>query len=342
MKISKGYSYDDVLLEPRRSNLESRKDPNLTSRVGLMPDPLRVPIISSPMDTVTEHQMATFMASHGALGVIHRYMDIGQQALQVKSVKSASTGGNWLTVGASIGTNGEAIERAKALIGAGVDLLVVDVAHGHSTKTLRTLESVSELPEAQSVSIMSGNVATEEAMRDSLWAGATILRVGIGAGSACTTRVDCGVGVPQLTAVDRARAVADDYPQRVGIVADGGVRGTGDIIKALAAGADAVMLGGMLSGYSVAPRPGEFRGMASRDALMEYKGHASVTEGASFLVPTVVDDAAAFDNLIFTLRQGFAYLGAADIIALRANARWIEVSPLSYLEGTAHFGKESL
>lgn len=328
LKTVPAYGYDDLLLEPRLSRLESRTTPDVSTYIGGLT--LGNPIISSPMDTVTEWRMAEFMSTHGALGVIHRYMPVGQQVGQVYSFKLDNPDG---IVGASIGANGDAVDRAYALIDVGVDLICLDVAHGDSRPVLSAIEAVRKRSEG--TLIMSGNVATREGMRDSLMAGAQVLRVGIGAGSACTTRIECGVGVPQLTAIDRARDVADDMGGWV--VADGGIKNTGDMVKALAAGADAVMLGGMLSRMSVAPRPGEFRGMASREALMDWKGEAPVTEGASFPNLVYEDDEAHFSSMASTLRQGFAYLGAATIRDLRDNALWIEVSPLAYMEGQAHF-----
>lgn len=331
LKTVPGYGYDDLLLEPRKSRLDSRTDPDISTNVGV---PLDIPIISSPMDTVTEWRMAQFMDAHGALGIIHRYMPIGQQMGQVYSLKLEKPD---ILVGASIGANGDAIDRAYSLIDMGVAMIVFDVAHGHSLPVLRAIEAVRKRDDG--VLIMSGNVATREAMRDSLEAGAQVLRVGIGAGSACTTRLECGVGVPQLTAIDRARDIMVNERYAGWIVADGGIKHTGDMVKAIAAGADAVMLGGLLSRFSVAPKPGEFRGMASRAALMEFKGKAPVAEGESFEAPLVADDEVEFDSMCSTLRQGFAYLGAASARDLRDNALWIEVSPLAYAEGQAHFGR---
>jgi IMP dehydrogenase len=163
--------------------------------------------------------------------------------------------------------------------------------------------------------------------------------VGIGAGSACTTRLVAGIGVPQLTAIERAADVASEFEREVLVVADGGIKNSGDIVKAMAAGADAVMLGGLLSGYAVAPLPGRYRGMASEGALAEYKGsRVDVSaEGESFQTEVIEDYQGHFEKLMMAVQQGFAYLGATSTSALRERARWVEVSPLGHRESGAHF-----
>ena len=331
MYVTKAYGYDDLLLEPVRSDLDSRAEPNLAN--GFFYFGLKVPIFSSPMDTVTEWDMALFMSAHGGMGVIHRYMSIEDQVKHVNMVKANPL----YKVGASTGSNGDAVDRAHALIDAGVDLIAIDVAHGHSKGVMRQIEAIRA--RSDYVAVMSGNIATKQACKDSLNAGAEILRVGIGAGAACTTRLNAGVGVPQLTAIENARQAVDELAYG-SVIADGGIKHSGDIVKAFAAGADGVMLGNLLAGYSVAPRPGQYRGMASKDALIDFKGEAVTTEGESFHMDTNLNldaDEAEFNSLVAMVKQGFAYLGANDIAELLRNARWLEVSGLGFDEGRAHF-----
>lgn len=318
-----GYGYDDVILEPQFSDLGSRADPfigplNLAFR-------LDIPIISSPMDTVTEEEMAIFMARKGGLGIIHRYMSIEDQVMKVEKVRER------FFVGASVGAN-DSLERIYALIAAGADLLAVDVAHGDSEVVYNTIRRIKDA--SPKTYVLSGNIATADGAERADKAGADAIRVGIGAGSACTTRLVAGVGVPQLTAILRA-----SEGTRKPIVADGGIKHSGDIVKAIAAGADAVMVGSLFAGYPVTPRPGSYRGMASYEALSLYKGTKSVTvEGEAFDVPIRSDFEDHFDGIIRGIRQGFAYLGAGNQVELRRRAKFVQVTSLGHQEGEAHLG----
>ena len=336
MQAVRGFGFDDLLLEPRHSRLTSRLDVSFSVHIPRTGIYLSTPIFSSPMDTVTESEMAIFMSEWSAIGVIHRYMSIDEQVAQVRKVKKhKEVAKRYSNVGASVGVNGSE-ERTRALLDAGVDFITIDVAHGDSKAVLGYISWLRGIDEH--ISIMSGNIASRGGARNCIEAGVDMLRVGVGAGSACTTRLVAGVGVPQLTAIERAAEVAMDYDREVLVVADGGIKHSGDIVKAMAAGADAVMLGGMLSGYAVAPRPGEYRGMASRAALTSYKGRLEVSpEGESFLSNVIEDCEEHFGNLVAAVQQGFAYLGATSTKELRESALWIEVSPLGHRESAAHF-----
>jgi len=338
MEVARGFGFDDLLLEPRHSRFYSRSDVAFTIHIPRTEIFLSIPIFSSPMDTVTESDMAIFMAEYSAVGVIHRYMSIEEQAAQVHKVKGHKVvGSRYASVGASVGSNGSHAERAMALLEAGADFITLDVAHGDTRSSLEFISWLRNVDE--NICIMSGNIATREGARNSIEAGADMLRVGVGAGSACTTRLVAGVGVPQLTAIERAAEVAAGYPGRkVLVVADGGIKHSGDIVKAIAAGADAVMLGGMLSRYAVAPMPGKYRGMASEEALVSYKGRLDVSaEGESFESEVIEDYQQNFEKLVSAIQQGFAYLGASNTKELRENARWVEISPLGHRESAAHF-----
>lgn len=328
------YTYDDVIILPAYSDIDSRSE----VKVGTVVDgiELAVPVMSSPMDTVTGVDMALWISGRGGLGILHRYNTIQEQVTMVKQVIAA--GGR---VGAATGVNGDSWERTQALIESGVDLICIDIAHGHSKNAgIHMSRVASEYPK---VTLMSGNIATVEAAYWAIDNGARVLRVGIGGGSACTTREVAGVGLPQFSAI---KEIADEvWAESVSIVADGGVRKSADAVKALAAGADAVVLGGMLARYPVAAgetsadgKRKKFRGMASDDALSEYKGKDSsyVVEGAAAEVEINFDYENDFQTFIDGIRTGFAYLGSRDIEEARNSAVFRVVTAHGHREGQPH------
>ena len=207
---------------------------NLSKKINL-----KVPFLSSAMDTVTESKMAIAIAEEGGIGIIHRNLDVKKQSGEVKKVKKKK-----LLVGAAVGTNIEDIERAKQLVANGCDLIVIDTAHGHSQKVLNTLSKLKT--NKNSVPICVGNVATGDAAKRLYDAGADLIKVGIGPGSICTTRMVAGIGVPQISAImDVKRELKN---KKIKIISDGGIKFSGDIAKALAAGADAIMMGSIFAG----------------------------------------------------------------------------------------------
>jgi IMP dehydrogenase len=463
----KGFSFDDLLLIPKRSKIDSRKDVDLSSELypGIT---LNLPIISSPMDTVTEAEMAVALARKGGLGIIHRFCSIEEQVKQVLKVKRAE---NYLVedpvciypettlkeikqkaseyhfqtflvvdrenkllgliskrdyfleedetkqakelmtpfeklivsyekidfesakeifkkykiekipiidkerkiiglitlrdfqnslnkratrdrkgrllVGAAIGIKGDYLERAEELIKAGVDVLCIDVAHGHLEKALKVVEEVKgKFPD---IPLIAGNIATEEGARDLKEAGADIIKVGIGPGSACTTRIVAGVGVPQITAIMMAKKGAGDTP----IIADGGCRNSGDIVKALAAGANAVMLGSLLAGTDEAPgkifiykgkKVKAFRGMASNAAFQskiektkEEPHYQPVSEGVDY---GFVDYKGSVGEILVNLekgiRSGFSYCGARNLEELWQKAKFVKITEKGFRESLPH------
>jgi len=348
MEIQKGYSFNDLLLVPAFSTLASRSDASLETRLG--PFELGIPILSSPMDTVTEIPMVNFMNSMGGTGIIHRYNAIEDQVQMVIDIKKWEDKTD--IVGAAIGVNGDAKERASELIEAGVDFLVIDIAHGHMSSALdmcRWLRDNFEVP------VMSGNIVTPTAAIEYIAAGAKMLRVGVGPGSACSTRLVAGVGYPQISAIFEIRKIVNealfsghaiDDDQYISIVSDGGIKHSGDVVKALAAGADAVILGGLLSGFTISA--GEtftvdgktvknFRGMASDSALSARGTSGYLVEGESFLVEVRDDYAEWLTSFLDGIRGGMAYLGAENLGQLRKNAKFVEVSQSGFTEGTPHF-----
>ena len=226
-----GLSYGDVLLVPKRSSVDSRGDVDLSTRFtpGLE---LRSPLVSAAMDTVTEGELAAALSRAGGIGVVHRFLTPEQQAAEVERVPDGER------VAAAVGIDEDHLARAERVLAAGADTVVVDVAHGHLERTLETVgEIAAEFPDA---SLLAGNVATPAGVRDLAAAGADGVKVGVGPGSHCTTREVAGAGVPQLTAVDDCAEAASEVG--VTVCADGGIRSSGDVVKALMAGADTVML----------------------------------------------------------------------------------------------------
>ena len=239
-------SYDDVLLEPQYSDIRSRIEIDISTDLG-KDLRLHLPIISSPMDTISETQMAIALSQEGAISVIHRYNTIAQQARMVSMAKDlAST--EEIKTGAAIGITGDYLERAQVLHAIGVDFLCLDVAHGHHVLMQEALAAIRR-EIGEDIHLMAGNVATLEGINSLADWGADSVRCNIGGGSICSTRIQTGHGIPGLQTIIQC-AKTD---RNVKIIADGGIRNSGDIVKALAAGADAVMCGSLLSGTTETP-----------------------------------------------------------------------------------------
>ena len=336
--IEEALTYNDVLLKPQYSNIRSRSEVSIASMLrGHGPTThLSLPIIASPMDTVSETDMAVAMWQHGGLAVVHRYNTIERQAA---IVDETVVGAN-CNAAAAIGTTGDYLERATALYDAGVRTLCVDVAHGHH---ILMKEALSELRKAfgDAVHIMAGNIATLEGYNDLVDWGADSVRCNIGGGSICSTRVQTGHGVPGLhTIIDCARSDRD-----APIIADGGIRNSGDIVKALAAGADFVMLGSLLSGTDETPgdvintREGKFkayRGMASKDAQIEWRGRTASLEGIATTVVCKGPVGEVLNELERGIRSGLSYTGARSITEFQAKAQFIRQTSSGQTESGTH------
>jgi IMP dehydrogenase len=329
-------TYDDVLLVPQFSDIESRADVDVST---VLHKNLKLghPIIPANMDTVAEHKMAIATARAGGICYIHRYLTIEQQVDEVKKVKKEG-----LIVGASIGVKEEDKDRLKALLDAGVDSVLLDIAHGHSK---RAGEMVQFMRKSTKLPIMAGNVATPEAVKYLASKGADIVKVGIGPGATCTTRIVTGFGVPQLSAV--LVCAKEAKKQKISIVADGGIYDSGSITKALAAGADAVMFGKLFAATDEAP--GEvveidgkkfknYRGMASSEAnrnrVKNIKNY--VPEGVNSLVAYDGPAENVFNNLLGGLRSGLSYCGARNIKELQKKARFIKITSTTIKENNPH------
>ena len=334
--IKEGITFDDVLLVPAYSEVLP-KDVSLKSRFSRHIS-LDAPFVSAAMDTVTEARMAIAMARAGGIGVIHKNMSAEAQAAEVRKVKSEG-----LRVAAASGITNDAMERVKLLVEAGADAIVLDSAHGHSKGVITALKAVkAAFPQ---VDVVVGNIATAQAAEALISAGADALKVGIGPGSICTTRIVAGVGMPQLTAIADVAEVAGDVP----VIADGGLRYSGDIVKALAAGASCVMCGSMFAGTDEAP--GEvsedgmkcYRGMGSEDAMRQGSADRYFQKGGGKLVPEGVVAKVPYKgsvaDILFQLagglRSGMGYTGSACIQDLW-NARFVKISPATVKENHPH------
>ncbi|WP_283112616.1 IMP dehydrogenase [Lactobacillus gallinarum] len=358
----KGLTFDDVLLIPAESHVL----PNEVDLSTKLADniKLNIPLISAGMDTVTEGAMAIAMALQGGLGVVHKNMSIQAQAGEVANVKSvvvpsnatkaAVDDQNRLLCAAAVGVTSDTFERAEALLEAGADAIVIDTAHGHSAGVLRKIKEIHDHFPKQT--LIAGNVATGDATRALFDAGVDVVKVGIGPGSICTTRIVAGVGVPQITAIYDAASAAREYHKP--IIADGGIKYSGDVVKALAAGGNAVMLGSMISGTTEAPgdifeengkKFKRYRGMGSVGAMAQAHGSSDryfqggVNE-ANKLVPEGVEARVEYkgdvSDVVFQidggLRSGMGYCGAANIPELIEKAQFVQITNAGLRESHPH------
>lgn len=329
-------TYDDVLMVPQKSDVKSRKDPNLSSNLTKR-FKLELPFISANMDTISEHQMLIAMHRMGGIGILHRFMTIDNQ---VQELRLAKEGGVQI-LAASIGVSEEEQNRAKTLVDNGVEIITIDIAHGHSTKMIETVKWLKD-KFGSKVDVIAGNVATPEGTIELIEAGADCIKVGIGPGSMCTTRIITGFGVPQLAAVGWCAEAANT--RGVPVIADGGIKTSGDIVKAIAAGAQTVMLGSLLSGTLETPGPIHYgkkyyRGMASKAAQVSWRGDlpkGMAPEGEATAVPVKGTVGDVLDELAGGLRSGMSYANATSLVELQTNARFLQMSAMGLRESIAH------
>ena len=330
-----GLTFDDVLIMPNKSEVRSRRDPDLKSRLTKTKF-ISTPIISANMDTVTESKMAIAMNKMGGLGVLHRFMNIDQQVAEIIKVKEAGAE----IISASIGVNADFKERAEAVVRAGVNLMTIDIAHGHSIQMMETLKWLKD--KFSNLEVIAGNLATPDAAVDLIEAGADAIKVGIGPGSMCTTRIITGCGVPQLTAIALCAEAAEPYG--VPIIADGGIRTSGDMVKAFCAGASTIMLGSMLSGTMETPGDivngkKQYRGMASKKAQVSWRGDmpsGMAPEGESTFVTVKGHVEDVILELTGGIRSGMTYLNATTIEDMKLRALFMEMSSNGIRESRAH------
>ena len=343
--IQEALTFDDVLILPKYSNVlpsSTNISVQLTKKIFL-----RVPFLTSAMDTVTESNMAIAMATEGGLGIIHRNLDIKKQSNEVKKVKNKK-----LYVGAAVGTNKEDLDRAKSLVSNGVDLIVIDTAHGHSEKVLNILNKLKKI--TKNIPICVGNIATGDAAKKLYNSGADIIKVGIGPGSICTTRMVAGIGVPQISAIMEVKKALKN--KKIKIISDGGIKFSGDIAKALAAGADIIMMGSIFAGTEESPGKKfkikgqiykQYRGMGSIGAMSA--GSANRYFQKSFkdkskFVPEGVEGRVKYkgnvSKIIYQLQGGLrssmGYIGAKNLEDINKKAKFIKITKAGFYESMVH------
>ena len=337
MKFKEAVTYDDMLLVPQYSDITSRSEVNISSWLNSRHS-LELPIIASPMDTVSEVEMSVAMAKAGGLAVIHRYNTIPEQGTLVsQTANHVSTS----LVAAAIGVTGDYLERATTVVSLGANVLCVDVAHGHHIMMKKALEELRNTF-GEDIYIIAGNVCTLEGVNDVSDWGANAVRCNIGGGSICSTRVVTGHGLPGLqTIFDCART-----DRNVKIIADGGIKTSGDIVKALAAGADFVMCGSLLAGTQESPGQvvtlpdlslvKEYRGMASKDAQMNWRNRSSTPEGVASYIPYKGSVTDILQDLKGGIQSGFSYTGARTIAQLQHKAEWARQTSAGTVESGTH------
>ena len=337
MKFKEAVTYDDMLLVPQYSDITSRSEVNISSWLDDRRS-LDLPIMASPMDTVSGVDMSVAMAKAGGLAVIHRYNTIPEQGELVSQVANhVSTS---LTA-AAIGVTGDYLERATTLLALGANVLCVDVAHGHHIMMKKALEQLRNTF-GEDIYIIAGNVCTLEGVNDVSDWGANAVRCNIGGGSICSTRIVTGHGLPGLqTIFDCART-----DRNVKIIADGGIKTSGDIVKALAAGADFVMCGSLLAGTQESPgqivtlpdgtRMKEYRGMASKDAQMDWRNKSSTPEGVASYIPYKGSVTDILNDLRGGIKSGLSYTGARTIVQLQHKAEWARQTSAGTVESGTH------
>ena len=343
--IKEALTFDDVTMAPKYSEvLPSEVDTSTKLSSNLT---LKVPLLSSAMDTVTESKMAIAIAKAGGIGVIHRNLDIKKQIDEIKKVKKLK-----LLVGAAVGAGPLELKRAEAILKEKVDLIVVDTAHGHSKKVAEIIKVIKK-KKTSKTTLCAGNIATAEAAKFLIRLGVDIVKVGIGPGSICTTRLVAGIGVPQLSAI---LEVKKGINNKVKIISDGGIKYSGDIAKALSAGADAVMIGSLFAGSAETPgklikKNGKlfksFRGMGSVGAMN--KGSAdryfqTKQKDASKYVPEGVEGFAKYKgdvkNIIYKLigglKSSMGYLGAKKVHNLKIKPNFVKITKAGFYESMVH------
>jgi IMP dehydrogenase len=333
-----GICFDDILMVPQYSEVVSRTLVDFKMPIG-GDTWLDFPVIASPMDTVCEKDMAIAIAESGGIGIIHRFMSAKNQIAMVQDVSNYNSLN--LPVGAALSST-FIEEHVEKLISAGATMLLIDTANGHSKMAINAVIRLKNFV-GDSIHVMAGNVSTIEGFIALDTAGADSIRVGIGGGSMCTTRIVSGHGIPTLSSIINIREAKDKFNLNAGIIADGGIRNTGDMVKAFAAGADAVMLGSMLAGTEEAPgdlyfkknkKFKSFRGMASKEANKDKD--IAVAEGVSTRIPYKGYVKDVIKNIKGGLGSGCSYSGVDFLHDLCKDSMYITVSPLSVKESLPH------
>ena len=344
--IKEALTFDDVTMAPKYSGvLPSEVDTSTKLSANLT---LKIPLLSSAMDTVTESKMAIAIAKAGGIGVIHRNLNIKKQIEEIRKVKKQG-----LLVGAAVGAGPLELKRAEAILKEQINLIVVDTAHGHSKKVAEIVKAIKKI-KTKKTTLCAGNIATADAAKFLIKLGVDIVKVGIGPGSICTTRLVAGIGVPQLSAILAVKQGIKNNKTK--IISDGGVKYSGDIAKALSAGADAVMIGSLFAGSTETPgklikKNGKlfksFRGMGSVGAMN--KGSADryfqkkqkdtskyVPEGVEGFVKYKGDVKNIIYKLIGGLKSSMGYLGAKKVLYLKTKPNFVKITKAGFYESMVH------
>jgi IMP dehydrogenase len=341
--MNKGYTFDDVQILPNYSEVTSRSTVSTRSRFTRNWE-IDIPLVAAPMDTVCGLEMVKVLGTIGAVGCLHRFMSIKEQVHLLNLWSRHNILRNTPLV-ATIGATGDYQERAEQSLDAGANVILIDVAHGDHLHVRLALDWLNRLSNRSKFDVIAGNIATgESAVRLAYW-GADALRVGIGGGAMCETRVRTGIGVPQLSAIDDVVLAVQDIP----IISDGGIRYPGDVAKAIAAGADTVMLGSLLAGTDEAPGDmfvaGQwpntkvmkmFRGSASATAKMSVNGNAEHVEGASRLVESKGPVERVIRDIVQGLQSSMSYVGADSIAKFKRHVKFIEITGAGLAEAHPH------
>lgn len=363
--FSFGLTFDDVLLVPGYADF-SRGDIDLSTQLTKKIT-LAAPFVSAPMDTVTESELAIALAEIGGIGIIHRNLTISDQAKHVAKVRKKG-----LLVGAAVGASGNYQERLEALVKADVSIIVVDSAHGYAKQIIDAIKFIKK--KYPKLEVMGGNIATFDGAEALIAAGADCLRVGMGPGAICTTRIISGMGVPQITALQEV--VRSASKKKIPVIADGGIKYSGDMVKAFATGANVVMMGSFFASTSESPGKKvtltkaqvphrfqsifqknktayvfkEYRGMGSVGAMKkgtkiksedeyhgkDYKDRVLVAEGVEGLVPVKGTVQSVIDQAIGGIKSGLYYVGAKTIPDLQKNAQFLQLTQASLTESHPH------
>ena len=343
--IEESLTFDDVTLVPQYSSIlpyETITKTELSKNLKL-----NIPLLSSAMDTVTESKMAIAIARSGGLGIIHKNLNPKKQALEVKKVKK-----NNMIVGAAVGTNEKDMDRVYKLLESKVDLIVVDTAHGHTKKVLTIIKKIKKI--SKNSIVCAGNIATGKAAKFLADAGADIVKVGIGPGSICTTRLVTGIGVPQLSAILDVKEALKNYKTK--IISDGGIKFSGDISKAIAAGADAVMIGSLFAGTTESPGKifkykgklyKNFRGMGSAGAMSAgsadryfQKKNKNISKYVAEGVEGIVQFKGPLNKIIYQLvgglKSSMGYMGSKTIKDLQKKSEFVKITKAGFYESMVH------
>ena len=343
--IKESLTFDDVTLVPQYSSIlphETITKTELSKNLKL-----NIPLLSSAMDTVTESKMAIAIAKSGGLGIIHKNLNPKKQALEVKKVKK-----NNMIVGAAVGTNEKDIDRVYKLLESKVDLIVVDTAHGHTKKVLTIIKKIKKI--SKNSIVCAGNIATGKAAKFLADSGVDIVKVGIGPGSICTTRLVTGIGVPQLSAILDVKKALKNYKTK--IISDGGIKFSGDISKAIAAGADAVMIGSLFAGTTESPGKifkykgklyKNFRGMGSAGAMSAgsadryfQKKNKNISKYVAEGVEGIVQFKGPLNKIIYQLvgglKSSMGYMGSKTIKDLQKKSEFVKITKAGFYESMVH------